>query len=356
MGILLAALISAIVVRETPRAARPEPPLAPVGIPARDSVRILAGLMEGTFVDGFGHVWQRDEYFQGGKLITARGRQIYGTRDPRLYQSGREGNFSYNIPLAPGVYELRLHFADTLFGETNPSGYGGEGTRVFEILINGNPADRLDVIGEAGPSAANIKVFRDISPAADGKLHVNFEPISSAPFINAIEITPGTPGRLRPIRIVAQPKGFTDKAGNYWEPDRYAIGGQLVAPPTAVTGTDEPELYTSGRFGNLTYIFPVPPGRYSFTLYTSERWYGPNLTGGGGAGSRLFDIFCNGVALVRNFDIYERAGGSLRALVRTFNGLEPNHQGKLVISMVPEQEFAFVDALEIIDQTPDHGR
>ena len=344
--------VSALLLIRSRPGKRTAPPVIAATAPT-GSVRILAGLSDGTFVDGFGHVWQKDQFFEGGSVITAPGRQIYGTREPRLYQSGREGNFSYSIPLKPGVYELRLHFAEMLFGETNPSGYGGEGTRVFGVLINGKPEARLDVVGEAGAAAADIKVFKDISPAPDGKLHLNFDPISSAPFINAIEITPGTPNRLRPIRIVAQPKGFTDKSGNDWEPDRFAIGGQIVAPPTTVMGTDEPELYTSGRFGNLTYIFPVPSGRYSLTLYTSERWYGPNLTGGGGAGSRLFDIFCNGVALVRNFDIYERSGGALRALVKTFNGLEPNHQGKLVISMVPEREFAFVNALEVMDHTPD---
>lgn len=352
IGLSLAGL-SWVLLSRTSRSLKPAVVRIPLGVPTNHSIRIRGGLSTGTFLDGFGHVWQKDQYYEGGNVITAApGRLIYDTREQRLYQTGREGNFSYSIPLDPGVYELRLHFAETLFGETNPSGYGGEGTRVFGILINGKRMARLDVIGEAGASAADIKVFKDISPAPDGKLHLNFEPISSTPFINAIEITPGTPGRLRPIRIIAQSKGFTDKAGNYWEPDRYAIGGQLVAPPTTVIGTDEPELYTSGRFGNLTYIFPVPPGRYSFTMYTSERWYGPNLTGGGGPGSRLFDIFCNGAALARNFDIYERSGGSLRALVKTFNGLEPNHQGNIVISFVPEREFAFVDALELDDQTP----
>jgi hypothetical protein len=35
---------------------------------------------------------------------------------------------------------------------------------------------------------------------------------------------------------------------------------------------------------------------------------------------------CNGVALARDFDIFTRAGGSNRALVQTFHGLQPEHR------------------------------
>ena len=35
--------------------------------PGSDSVRILAGLDEGTFTDGFGNVWLSDRYYEGGR-------------------------------------------------------------------------------------------------------------------------------------------------------------------------------------------------------------------------------------------------------------------------------------------------
>jgi hypothetical protein len=86
-----------------------------------DSIRILVGLENGSFTDGFGNVWQSDRYFEGGSVVKLPGKAIFGTRDPRLYQSRRQGAFRYDIPLAPGVYELRLHFAETMFGEDNTS-------------------------------------------------------------------------------------------------------------------------------------------------------------------------------------------------------------------------------------------
>jgi Malectin domain len=322
------------------------------GVPGSDSVRILVGLDQGTFTDGFGNVWLSDRFFEGGSVVKLPNQPIAGTREPRLYRSRRQGNFRYDIPLAKGVYELRLHFAETHFGEDNTAGYGGEGSRAFAVQINGTTViNRLDVVGEAGASTAHIKVFRDVSPAADGKLHLTFVPIVTVPFLNAIEITPGTPGKLRPVRIVAQPRAVTDAGGNSWMPDRFAAGGQMVKRTPEVTGTSEPELYAGERFGNLIYTIDVPPGAYGVTLYMAERWLGPGMPGGGGAGSRLFDILCNGVALVRNVDIFERAGGSNRALVQTFHGIQPDHQGRIVLTLLPAKNFALINALEVTDES-----
>ena len=336
--------------RASDRAAR-RATVAAGGTAGSDSIRILAGLEEGSFTDGFGNVWQSDRYFEGGSLVKLPGHPIAGTRDPRLYQSRRQGAFRYDIPLSPGVYELRLHFAETHFGEDNTAGFGGEGSRAFRVQFNGvTVLERLDVVGEAGASAAHIKVFKDVQPAADGKLHLTFVPLVTVPFLNAIEITPGIPDKLKPIRIVTQPRAVTDSAGKTWIPDRFANGGQMIKRTTAVSGASEPELFAGERFGNLTYTIPVPPGRYALTLYMAERWIGPGMPGGGGTGSRLFDILCNGVALARDFDIFARAGGSNRALVQTFHGLQPDHQGRLVLSLLPAKNFALVNALEVTDE------
>ena len=121
-----------------------------------DSVRILAGLMEGDYIDNIGRLWQRDQFWQGGTPFFFPNHLIFGTRDQRLYRRGREGDFSYHIPLRSGVYELRLHFAETTFGETSRAGFGGESSRIFDVLINGKPLiNFLDVVAEAGASTAN---------------------------------------------------------------------------------------------------------------------------------------------------------------------------------------------------------
>ena len=321
---------------------------APIG----DSIRILAGLPDGNYTDGYGHVWVSDRFFHGGSVATSGNHPIWGTRDARLYQSWRQGAFSYDIPAKPGSYELRLYFAETYFGEGNAAGYGGENTRFFDISINGVPVKKhFSVAGEGGVNVAVVKVFKDVTPAGDGFVHIGFAKVSNEPFVNAIELTPGIPGRLSPIRLVAQPPGYTDSEGRVWMSDRLAFGGQVVGRTAAVIGAADPQLYAGERFGNFSYTIPVTPGKYTVTMYLSERWLGPGQPGGqAGTGSRLFDILCNGVFLERNFDVYSRAGGANRALARTYRGIEPNHQGNIVLSFVPIKNFPIVSALEVLQE------
>jgi hypothetical protein len=314
---------------------------------------MIAGLTDSNYTDGSGRVWLTDRYFDGGSIATLPNHPIWGTREPRLYRSRRQGAFQYDIPLKPGTYEMRLYFAETHFGEFNEAGYGDENTRNFGISINGvSVMRRFSTAGEGGIDVAVVKVFRDVSPAADGMVHLTFQNINNQPFINAIEITPGIPGKLSPIRLIAQARAYTDPQGRLWEPDRLAVGGTLATRSAEIAGATDPQLFVGERFGNLTYTIPVTPGKYAVSLYMAERWFGPGQPGGEpGAGRRVYDILCNGVALERDFDLYARAGGAHRAFVRSYDGIEPNYQGNIVLSLTPIRNFPAVDALEILDES-----
>jgi hypothetical protein len=328
-----------------------ESPIVPV--PVGDTIRILAGLTEGSYTDGYGHVWGTDRFFHGGSVAgTAANHPIWGTRDARTYQSWRQGTFTYDLPAKPGSYELRLYFAETYYGDGNAAGFGGENTRFFDISVNGVPVKRhFSVAGEAGVNTAVVKVFQNISPASDGFVHVGFIKATNEPFVNGIELRPGLPGKLSPIRLIAQPPGYTDSKGQAWVSDRLAVGGQVVTRSAEVTGASDPQLYAGERFGNFSYTIPVTPGSYTVILHIAERWLGPGQPGGKeGPGSRLFDILCDGVFLERNLDVYSRAGGPNRALTRAYRGIEPNHQGNIVLSFVPIKNFGIVSAVEVIQE------
>jgi len=135
--------------------------------------------------------------------------------------------------------------------------------------------------------------------------------------------------------MIALDRAYTDKQGRVWEPDHYARGGQLVVRTKPVDGAADPELFRGERYGNLRYIIPVPAGRYGVTIYFAEAWFGPGTPAGGGVGSRLFDILCNGVGLRHSFDIFKEARGAGRATTFTVHGLEPDAQGKLNIALTP---------------------
>jgi hypothetical protein len=314
-------------------------------------VRIRCGYSRPIFKDAEGNIWTGDRYFTGGFVTELPNQHIARTRNPELYLTARSGVFSYRIPLAPGVYELRLHFAETTYSPASTLG-GGENSRVFDVQLNGRPLLRqFDIVSDAGANTADLRVFRDVSPGKDGYLRLDFTGSLGLPIINAIEIVPGLPHRLRPIRMVAQNSFFVDKSGNLWMPDTYFSSGQLAADKVQIGGTSEPGLYTGERYGNFNYALPVDEGSYKLTLYFSEKYWGSDVSKTGGVGSRVFDIFCNGAALTRNLDIVE-AAGSGRALVKTYRGLRPNAQGKLIVSFVPNVNYASVDAVELEEEAP----
>ena len=145
-----------------------------VGLPVGEEVHILAGSNR-KYVDHAGKVWSPDSYFSGGSAAASAVQHIWRTQDPILYRNSRQGDFAYNIPLKPGTYELHLHFAETFYGPENSVG-GGEGSRTMTVTANGQTLLRdFDVLADAGDGrTAEVKVFPDISPAADGATSSEF--------------------------------------------------------------------------------------------------------------------------------------------------------------------------------------
>ena len=324
-------------------------PGGPAAAVSDEEVRIAAGYTSARYIGSAGKIWGPDRYFRDGWTESLPRRLIFRTEDPSLFQTCRFGIFSYHIPLRPGIYELHLYFAEQRFGPGD-NRTGGESSRLFNISLNGHVLlESFDPLKDAGgPDTATEQVFKDVSPAKDGFLHLEFGKINSEPFVNAIEIVPGLPGKLQPIRMVEQPNCYTDKENHTWEPSRYFRGGRSSRREARVDGTNDPDLYDGERFGNFDYELPVDTGRYTVRLYFAELFFGTKYnTGKGGVGSRVFDVYCNGQTLLRNFDIFKEAGGANQALVKTFHGLEPDGLGKLHLEFVPVKDNAWVNAIEV---------
>ena len=355
IAVLLAAGVAGVLElrrSQAPPVAATAPPAQTVVAQALDEIRLVAGARD-AFTDRCGKLWSADSYFSGGQTFRIQPRPILRALDPALFFTRREGNFRYDIPLKPGVYELRLYFAEVVYGENNVAG-GGETSRMFGVMLNGKQLiDVLDVTSDAGGSnMGNVKVFKDIRAAEDGYLRLAFTSYErDKAFVNAIEILPGIPGKTHPVRIVPRETPLVDRAGRAWYPDRFFNGGQLVRRNEAVADTSEPELYGSERFGHFSYAIPVAQnGLYGVTLKFCEQFFGPGRPGKGGVGSRVFDLYCNGRTLLRRFDLIKEAG-PLRAVERTFHGLEPSAQGKLLLTFVPVTNYPLVNAIEVADES-----
>jgi Malectin domain len=329
----------------------PAPGLNPPA-PGEGEIRILAGSNIARYQDHAGKIWSGDRYFTGGTPYRSEQQFIYRTLDSEIYRVSRQGDFTYDIPLKPGVYELRLHFAETFFGPEELVG-GGETSRLMHVVANGKPLLWMyDIYANAGGArTADTRVFKDIAPAEDGFLHLKFSSRPNAKaLLNAIEILPGVTGRIHPVRITPHDATVFTKEGQEWGPDRYFKGGQTVERVGTVTGTANPELYRVERYGNFSYAIPVAPGRYTVTLRFAERYFGAANSVGGGAGSRIFHVFCNGEAMLKNLDVFKEAGGSERALEKTFTGVAPNEQGHILLEFKPVENYAMVYAIEVIPE------
>lgn len=284
--------------------------------------------------------------------------RILRTLDPDIYRHLRSGDFRYDIPLAPGSYELHLHFAETGLADFISAESSGEGQRLFRVSANGERIlNAFDVVADAaGSNIADERVFRYVSPAEDGFLHLGFNSMRSTAMLNGIEVLPVSAGKVRPVRIRA---GWTaawkDPVGQQWEADSYFMGGNaLVRTTNPAEGSNsiapDMALYTSERWGHFSYALPLPEGKYRVTLRFCEGHYGKRNTGAGGVGSRIFDVYCNGVALLRGFDIMKEAGGEGRPIDRTFSGVRPNAQGKILLTFVPTAGMACVNGIEVVEE------
>jgi hypothetical protein len=340
----------------------------PVALPPiAGETRIAAGHLGTPYVDRWGRRWEADRYFEGGVPQPGPRHFFPPVADNGLFRTMREAassdmmvpetqrEFQYNVPLRPGVYELRLYFADPLRQPDMDQPDDGQNYRHFRISLNGSPllAD-LDPVADAGPAAVDVRVFRDARPAADGKLHLEFASSwGKAAFLSALELTPGTPGKLKPIRISARPSDFVDTDGTRWSGDTYFIEGRTIVYKNPEIGPKVPDLYTGERHGNFSYAIPVAPGSYTVKLHFLESFFSPLIPAAAscrGAGCRVFDVTCNGVLLLQDFDIFATAPGAFRPVVREFHGLHPNGQGKLLLSFSPKVNYAEVRAIEVIDE------
>jgi hypothetical protein len=337
---LLGALAGLRVVRQGSAAAAPPAAITDA------TLRIACGRRT-PLLDTAGRVWMADSDYAGGKGFERRVAAVAGAGDASLYQSGREGDFSYSIPLPAGVYELHLYFAETLLH--------GEGFRTLAVDINCRHAEKmLDITSDAGGFAsATEKIYTGVRPGADGRLRIEFRGQQVPAFVNAIEIMPGNGDRMRPIRQSTMQSYYIDPQSMVWTPDAWFSGGRTNYHRDLLPNIPWEGVYQSERFGNFTYSIPVVPNQtYAVTLFFEDAWFSRQPPPPGSPAPRRFDVACNGTALLTDFDILREAGGVRAPVVRRFSGIRSTPQGKLVLSFTPRTNYALLNALVVEQETP----
>jgi Malectin domain len=301
------------------------------------SLRIRFGADPHPYTDVAGQVWLADQYCKGGSTFLRPNHEIQGTDDPALFQQGHEGKTQCRIPVPPGNYQLQLLFADTAGDK--------EAARQVDISINNVPSAALDIVDDAGGDDIAVgKVFAGVHPTNDGTIHLDFT--SDGSFVNAAELTPSTSDGGAVLRMLAGPAILHDDQGNRWLPERFFQGGRRSFHPDNLPKVPNSRIFEWERYGHFRYSIPVVAGKeYRVRLYFSEGWFGVSNGGPGGRGSRVFDVYCNGTTLLKDFDILQSQ--ELGATVETFDRVRPTAHGMLELDFTPVKNYPLINAIEV---------
>jgi hypothetical protein len=303
------------------------------------TIYALMGSDRAPYVDHSGNTWSIANYCQGGTSVTVPPQRIEGTEDAPLYLGGMRGIAHCQFPVPEGMYELHFHFAEM---SDLPNA-----TRMASISINAAPVFNVDVVDDAGGhNTATTTIVTGVTPLNDGSIHLDYT--SEVSLLNAVEILPAPSSRQLPVRIIASSNSFTDDARQVWSSDRYFSGGRRGLPPKEAK-IGELGIYQSDRIGRFRYNIPaVPFARYRVKLYFHEPWFGKENGGIGGPGSRVFDVACNGVLLMKNFDIL--ADGNSKPIVKTFDNVQASAGGRIELYFMPVVNYPVVNAIEILPE------
>ena len=94
---------------------------------------------------------------------------------------------------------------------------------------------------------------------------------------------------------------YTDTSGNVYKADTDYSGGYPASTTAAITGTVDPTLYQTERYGNFSYNIPLANGNYTVTLKFAEIYWTA-------AGKRIFNVSMQGTQVISNLDIYAHVG------------------------------------------------
>jgi endoglucanase len=134
---------------------------------------------------------------------------------------------------------------------------------------------------------------------------------------------------------------LTNSDGTVWLPDQNFADGETTERPDAqIANTKEPAIYQSERYSMTSFSRQIPNGKYIVKLYFAETYEG--ITG---PGQRVFSFSVEGHEF-KDFDVFAKAGGALRAYVETVN-VEVT-DGKLDITFTPNIENPQINGVEII--------
>ncbi|MEM9933017.1 MAG: malectin domain-containing carbohydrate-binding protein [Bacteroidota bacterium] len=331
------------------------------------TIRINAG--GPAFTNSAGLEFQADKYFLGNTSEYTVNSEIAGTQDDVLYQSERWGyEFSYQIPVINGEYNVVLHFAEVYWSDA--------GKRVFDISAEGEEYfSSYDIYEEYGKNAVAVEVLNGVI-VADGVLNLDFLSRKHMAKISAIEvITTYNPGLAsldsrQSVRINCGENEEKAFGGYIFQPDVWFVSNNtnsLLNDNIGIASTNYDEIYRTARSSQISgegfgYKIPVENGQYVVYLHFAEIYWGVPGGATGGKGNRIFTITMEDEVIDETYDILDKtAPGSAyveRIEIEVTDGfldLDLNAiNGKPIISAIeiltPAEEETSIGSQSYLDQ------
>ncbi len=193
---------------------------------------------------------------------------------------------------------------------------------------------RISYTGKLSADSNEIKFTREVGDFAKTEIVARREQTGPAESPTAAKIIRIKAGKSEPVK---------DAEGNVWLADRGFEGGQTIErPDIQIANTRSPDLYRAERYSMESFSWPVPNGKYVVKLHFAETFEG--ITG---PGQRVFSFNVQGREF-KDFDVWVKAGGPLRAYIETVPVKVTD--GKIKVTFTPNIENPQICAIEIVPQ------
>ncbi|HEV2391798.1 MAG TPA: alpha-L-arabinofuranosidase C-terminal domain-containing protein [Verrucomicrobiae bacterium] len=215
----------------------------------------------------------------------------------------------------------------------------GDKISFVEMLNFQDNEIRIAYTGKLSADGNEIRFTREVGSFAKEEIvakRVQSESAAASPAPRVIRIKAGS---SQPVK---------DAEGNTWQADQGFEGGQTIErPDIQIANTKSPNIYRSEHYSMDSFSWPVPNGKYLVKLHFAETFEG--ITG---PGERVFSFNVQGHE-VKDFDVWVKAGGPLKAYVETVP-IDVT-TGVVKITFSPKVENPQINAIEIIPEGDGQG-
>ncbi len=210
----------------------------------------------------------------------------------------------------------------------------GDTILFYEMVSIQDNDIRISYTGKCSTDGNEIKFTREVGEYGKTDIVAKREQSAAAAGAPAAKTIRIKAGKSEPVK---------DADGNVWLADQGFEGGQTIErPDIQIANTKSPDLYRAEHYSMDSFSWPVPNGKYVVKLHFAETFDG--ITG---PGERVFSFNVQ-VKEFKDFDVWVKAGGQLKAYVETVP-VEVT-DGKIKVTFTPKVENPQICAIEIIPQ------